>query len=39
MAKKFPNLEKKSDIQVQELERIPSKMNLKRFTQDTLQLK
>lgn len=36
MAEKLPNLEKQSDTQVQEPKRIPSKMNQKRSTQDTL---
>lgn len=32
MAKKFPNLRKKKDIQIQEAQRVPNKMDPKRPT-------
>ena len=32
MAKNFPNLKKETDIQVQEVWRVPNKMNLNRPT-------
>ena len=32
MAENFPNLKKKTDIQVQEAQRVPNKMNPKRST-------
>ena len=32
MAENSPNLGKKTDIQVQEAERVPNKMNPKRYT-------
>lgn len=35
-AKNAPHLGKKTDIQVQEAQSIPNKMNPKGFTQDTL---
>ena len=37
--KKYPNLGKETDIWVQESQRAPNKMNPKRYTYDTLQLK
>ena len=36
MAKNFPNLGKEIDIQMQEVQRVPNKMNSKRPKQDTL---
>ena len=39
MAKNFPNLGKETDIQVQEAQRTPNKMNLKRSTPRYIILK
>ena len=36
MAENVPNLEEETDIQVQEAQRIPNKMNPKRLNQDIL---
>ena len=36
MAENFPNLKKETDIQVQEAQRVPNKMNPNRPTQDIL---
>ena len=38
-ARKFPNLWKDTDIQVQKAQRVLSKMNWKKSAQDTWQLK
>ena len=32
MAENFPNLKKETDIQAQEVQRVPNKMNLNRST-------
>ena len=39
MIENFPNLVKETDIQVQEVQRVPNKMNPKRPHQDTSYLK
>ena len=36
MVENFPNLAKETDIQVQEAQRVPNEMNLKRITPNTL---
>ena len=36
MAEKFPNLKKEKDIQIQELQRVPKKMNSPRPYPDIL---
>ena len=35
MKENFPNLVKEMDMQVQEAQRVPNKMDAKRLTQDT----
>ena len=39
MAEKFPNLKKETDIQVQEAQRVPNKMNANRPTPRRIKIK
>lgn len=36
MAENFPNLKKETDVQIQEAQRVPNKMNQRDTLQDTL---